>query len=41
MEAAADEIRNHRGTFYDPEVVDACLRIVSKPDFQFEVGCKN
>ncbi len=30
MDKAMDEIRKNRGTLYDPEVVDACLRIFSK-----------
>jgi HD-GYP domain-containing protein (c-di-GMP phosphodiesterase class II) len=38
IEAAADEIRQNRGTSYDPEVVDACLRIITRPDFTFEVS---
>jgi HD-GYP domain-containing protein (c-di-GMP phosphodiesterase class II) len=34
---AAEEIRKHRGTFYDPEVVDACLEIIEKETFDFEI----
>ncbi len=39
IEIAADEIRKHKGTSYDPGVVDACLGIIIKPDFKFEEAC--
>jgi putative nucleotidyltransferase with HDIG domain len=32
MPAAIEEITAHRGTFYDPDVVDACLKIITDPD---------
>jgi response regulator RpfG family c-di-GMP phosphodiesterase len=36
MTAAADEIRHHKGVYYDTEVVDACLKIIEEPDFELE-----
>ena len=33
--AAIDEIRKGKGAFYDPAVVDACIRIISRPGFSF------
>ena len=35
IERALDEISRNRGTQYDPEVVDVCLRLFEK-DFQFD-----
>lgn len=35
IDAAVEEIRNQRDAFYDPEVVDACLDIITKPNFSF------
>ncbi len=32
MPAAIEEITAHRGTFYDPEVVDACLKVITDPN---------
>jgi HD-GYP domain-containing protein (c-di-GMP phosphodiesterase class II) len=34
MQAAIDEISNHRGTLYDANAVDACLQIL-KSGFEF------
>jgi len=36
IEVALDEIKKNRGTFYDPEVVDACLKLFSEGRFSFE-----
>jgi putative two-component system response regulator len=36
IEAALDEIRQHRGTFYDPDVVDACLQLFASNSFAFD-----
>jgi len=36
MERALAEIRKNRGTLYDPEVVDACLRLFEEGRFAFE-----
>jgi len=36
IEKALDEILQNRGILYDPEVVDACLRIFKKKDFKFD-----
>lgn len=36
MERALAEIRRNRGTLYDPEVVDACLRLFEEGRFAFE-----
>jgi PAS domain S-box-containing protein/putative nucleotidyltransferase with HDIG domain len=33
---ALEEILHHKGTLYDPEVVDACLRVFYEKGFQFE-----
>ncbi|MBI5889814.1 MAG: response regulator [Nitrosomonadales bacterium] len=35
IEAAMAEIRRGRGTIYDPDVVDGCLRALEKADFKF------
>jgi PAS domain S-box-containing protein/putative nucleotidyltransferase with HDIG domain len=35
IDAAMDEIKMQRGKFYDPEVVDACLRLFSENRFSF------
>ncbi len=35
LTAALDEISKNRGTLYDPQVVDACLRLFSESRFQF------
>ena len=35
IEKALEEIKQHRGTRYDPDVVDACLRLFEK-GFQFD-----
>jgi len=35
IEAALDEIESHRGTHYDPQAVDACLRLFREKDFRF------
>jgi putative nucleotidyltransferase with HDIG domain len=36
IEIALEEIEQNRGTFYDTEVVDACLRVFKVKGFQFE-----
>ena len=36
--AALEEISKNRGILYDPEVVDACLRLFQKIDFQYSTG---
>lgn len=35
MEAALEEIRGGRGRLYEPEVVDACLHLITETGFQF------
>jgi len=35
MDAALDEIAKNRDTLYDPEVVDACLRLFREKGFRF------
>lgn len=35
IDAAVEEIRNGRGTLYDPAVVDNCIRALEKADFKF------
>lgn len=42
LDVAMDEITQHAGTRYDPDVVSACVRLLSQPDFSFDsLGCKN
>ena len=36
IETALAELREHRGTLYDEEAVDACLELFEKDAFQFE-----
>jgi HD-GYP domain-containing protein (c-di-GMP phosphodiesterase class II) len=36
IELAFEEIIKGRGTLYDPEVVDACVRIFSEKSFKFD-----
>jgi len=35
LEAALDEVSRHRGTYYDPDVVDACLGLFKRNAFKF------
>lgn len=35
IDMALDEIRKQRGKFYDPEVVDACLKLFAENRFSF------
>lgn len=35
IDAAVEEIRKGRGTLYDPQVVDCCIRVLEKADFKF------
>jgi HD-GYP domain-containing protein (c-di-GMP phosphodiesterase class II) len=35
MDKALEEIANNRGVLYDPQVVDACLKIFKETDFSF------
>ncbi len=37
-EAALEEISKNRGILYDPEVVDACLRLFKDSNFQYSTG---
>ncbi len=36
IDAALAEIENHRGTLYDAEVVDSCLRLFRERGFKLE-----
>jgi HD-GYP domain-containing protein (c-di-GMP phosphodiesterase class II) len=36
IEAGLEEVRKHRGSLYDAEVVDACLRVYQEGGFSFE-----
>jgi len=36
IEVALDEIKKNRGTLYDPEVVDACLRLFTERKYTFD-----
>ncbi len=38
LNAALEEIENHKGTLYDTDVVDTCLRLFREKGFQLE-GC--
>ncbi len=35
---ALEEIRKNRGILYDPDVVDACLKLFQEADFQYPTG---
>jgi HD-GYP domain-containing protein (c-di-GMP phosphodiesterase class II) len=35
VDAALSELTQHRGTFYDPLVVDACVRLFAERGFAF------
>jgi HD-GYP domain-containing protein (c-di-GMP phosphodiesterase class II) len=34
IDAALEEISKNRGSFYDPDAVDACLRLFKDKDFK-------
>jgi len=36
IDAALEEISQNKGTLYDPEVVDICIKLVRENDFNFE-----
>ena len=36
LDRALEEIRGNKGTLYDPEVVDVCLKLFVKKEFRFE-----
>jgi HD-GYP domain-containing protein (c-di-GMP phosphodiesterase class II) len=36
IDKALEEIIQKRGTLYDPEVVDACLKLFEEKEFKFE-----
>ena len=36
IDAALDEISKNKGKLYDPDVVDACIRLFREKDFKFE-----
>jgi HD-GYP domain-containing protein (c-di-GMP phosphodiesterase class II) len=36
LDKALDEITRNRGLLYDPQVVDACLKLFSEKGFSFE-----
>jgi len=35
IDEALEEISQNRGTLYDPEVIDACLRLLTEKGFKF------
>jgi HD-GYP domain-containing protein (c-di-GMP phosphodiesterase class II) len=37
-DAALEEIVTNRGILYDPQVVDACLRLFTESDFRYSMG---
>ncbi len=41
IDAALEEIQKNRGTHYDPDVVDACLRLIKEKTFTFEKADSN
>ena len=36
IESALEEITQKKGVLYDPEVVDACLKLFAEKGFQFD-----
>jgi len=38
IDAGLEEIENGRGTRYDPQVVDACIRLFSEHRYEFKIG---
>jgi HD-GYP domain-containing protein (c-di-GMP phosphodiesterase class II) len=36
LDNALEEILKNRGTLYDPDIVDACVRLFSEKGFQFK-----
>ena len=36
IDAALEEIKKNRGILYDPQVVDACVRLFTEKGFAFE-----
>jgi len=36
LDKALEEITKNKGKLYDPEVVDACLKLFKKKGFKFE-----
>jgi HD-GYP domain-containing protein (c-di-GMP phosphodiesterase class II) len=36
IELALEEIAQKKGVLYDPEVVDACLKLFTEKEFQFD-----
>ena len=36
IDAALEEISKNKGIFYDPEVVDACIKLIKEKEFKFE-----
>jgi len=36
VDKALDEISKNRGILYDPDVVDACIKLIKEKDFKFE-----
>ncbi len=40
-EAALEEISKNRGILYDPDVVDACLRLFQEENFKYSKGSNN
>ncbi len=36
IKKALEEIEKHKGIFYDPKIVDACIRVLHNKKFQFE-----
>lgn len=37
IDVALNAIKENRGTFYDPDVVDACLRLIEEKRFRFDL----
>jgi putative nucleotidyltransferase with HDIG domain len=37
IDEALDEIKNHRGIYYDPQVTDACLRLFEKKGYELNL----
>jgi len=37
IDKALEEIEKNKGTKYDPDVVDACIRLFKEKDFKFSI----
>ncbi|MCK4336929.1 MAG: HD domain-containing protein, partial [Candidatus Aminicenantes bacterium] len=40
MEKALEEIKSNRDILYDPDVVDACVKLITEDEFDLDKGLK-